>query len=76
MQAHPFVPMLQVSTEEYIQQTYESDLDLCLSGVPAAWVEQILERCKQVIEHNYIPRQLEQGNVDFQITRGLLGVTL
>jgi altronate dehydratase len=76
MQAHPFVPMLQVTTEVNIQQTYESDLDLCLSGVPASWVGQILERCKQVIEHNYIPRQLEQGNADFQITRGLLGVTL
>jgi altronate dehydratase len=76
MQAHPFVPMLQVTTEPFMQQTYESDLDLFLNSVPSVWVEQILGLCKQVIEQNYTPRNIEQGNVDFQITRGLLGVTL
>jgi altronate dehydratase len=76
MQTHPFVPILQVATEQAIQQTYASDLDLLLTGIPAAWVDQILARCKQVIEQSYTPRLFEQGNVDFQITRGLLGVTL
>ncbi|MDQ0199357.1 UxaA family hydrolase [Neobacillus ginsengisoli] len=76
MQTHPFVPMLQVATEQTMQQTYTSDLDLLLTGIPTNWNGQILERCKQVIEESYTPRLFEQGNVDFQITRGLLGVTL
>jgi altronate dehydratase len=76
MQTHPFVPMLQVATVQTMQKTYTSDLDLLLTGIPTNWSSQILERCKQVIEQSYTPRLFEQGNVDFQITRGLLGVTL
>lgn len=76
MQTHPFVPVLQVTTEQALQSTYARDLDLLLNGVPDNWVSQILERCKEVIEHNYTPRLFEQGNVDFQFTRGFLGVSL
>jgi altronate dehydratase len=76
LQTHPLVPMLQVATDPTIQHNYVNDMDLLLTGDPNAWVGQILERCKQVIEHTYTPRLFEQGNVDFQITRGLLGLTL
>lgn len=76
MQSHPLVPVLQVASEPLMQQTYTNDLDLLLSGDPAVWIEQILERCKQVIEHNYAPSLYKQGNVDFQFTRGYLGVSL
>ncbi|MBP1153968.1 MULTISPECIES: UxaA family hydrolase [unclassified Paenibacillus] len=75
MQTHPFVPMLQVASEPTMQQ-YANDLDLLLTGNPAAWTNQILESCKQIIEHSYTPRLYQQGNVDFQLTRGLLGVSL
>jgi hypothetical protein len=51
-------------------------MDLLLTGQPAAWNEQILRRCKEVIEHRYTPRLFQQGNVDFQFTRGYLGVSL
>ncbi|TDF95441.1 UxaA family hydrolase [Paenibacillus piri] len=76
MQTHPFVPMLQVASEPAMQQAYANDLDLLLTGNPAAWTNQILESCKQIIEHSYTPRLFQQGNVDFQLTRGLLGVSL
>jgi altronate dehydratase len=76
MQTHPFVPMLQVASEPTIHQTYPNDLDLLLTGNPTAWTDQILERCKQIIEHSYTPRLYQQGNVDFQFTRGFLGVSL
>jgi altronate dehydratase len=76
MQTHPFVPMLQIASEPTMQQTYANDLDLFLSGNPTAWTDQILERCKQIIEHSYTPRGYQQGNVDFQLTRGFLGVSL
>ncbi|SFD66345.1 Altronate dehydratase [Bacillus sp. OV194] len=76
MQTHPFVPMLQVASELTVQQTYANDLDVVLTGDPTAWTGHILERCKQTIEHDYTPRLYLQGNVDFQLTRGLLGVSL
>lgn len=76
MQSHPFVPVLQVASEPSMLQTYANDVDLLLTGNPADWVDQLLERCKQVFEHSYVPRLYQQGNVDFQFTRGLLGVSL
>ncbi|TNJ64000.1 altronate hydrolase [Paenibacillus hemerocallicola] len=76
MQTHPFVPMLQMASEPAMLQNYDSDLDLLLMGDPNAWTKQILERCKQIIERAYTPRLYQQGNVDFQVTRGFLGVSL
>lgn len=76
MQTHPFVPMLQMASKPVMLQTYADDLDLPLTGDPNDWTKQILERCKQIIEHTYTPRLYEQGNVDFQFTRGFLGVSL
>jgi hypothetical protein len=76
MQTHPFVPMMQMASDPFMQQTYTNDLDLLLKGNPADWTDKILERCKQIIEHSYTPRLYQQGNVDFQLTRGFLGVSL
>jgi altronate dehydratase len=76
MQTHPLVPVLLLSSEPLVLKTYADDLDLKLEGNPTAWTDQILELCKQVFEHQYVPRLYEQGNVDFQFTRGLFGVSL
>ena len=76
MQTHPLVPVIQFASAPAMQHQYASDLDLLLAGDPAAWNDQILARCKQVIEHDYVPRLYQQGNIDFQFTRGLLGVSL
>ncbi|RAP75741.1 UxaA family hydrolase [Paenibacillus montanisoli] len=76
MQTHPFVPMLQIASEPAMLQNYDNDLDLLLMGDANAWTEQILKRIKQTIEHAYTPRLYQQGNVDFQLTRGFLGVSL
>jgi len=76
MQTHPFVPMLQMTPEQSMQQNHQEDLDLVLTGDPALWVSQILERSKQILEHTYVPRLYQKGNIDFQMTRGLLGVSL
>ncbi|REE70548.1 altronate dehydratase [Paenibacillus taihuensis] len=76
MQTHPFVPMLQITSEQALLQKHEQDVDLVLSGSPALWTNQILELSKQVLEHTYAPRLYQQGNTDFQLTRGFLGVSL
>ncbi len=76
MQTHPFVPMLQVTANADMQQNFADDLDVLLTGNAATWTEQILERTKETLEHNYTPRLFQKGNIDFQLTRGLLGVSL
>lgn len=76
MQTHPLVPMLQAASDPVMQQSYADDLDLLLIGDPASWTEQILQRCKMIMEHQYIPRLFHQGNIDFQLTRGHWGVSL
>ncbi len=76
MQSHPLVPMVQVTSNHHVPSIDAKDVDMLLTGDPSTWNDQILALCKQVLEHNYTPRTYRQGNVDFQFTRGLLGVSL
>ncbi|MBP3967308.1 UxaA family hydrolase [Paenibacillus lignilyticus] len=76
MQTHPFVPMLQMTSEQALQQKHQQDVDLMLAGEPDLWPNQILELSKQTLEHAYVPLLFKQGNIDFQLTRGFLGVSL
>ncbi|MNV97529.1 hypothetical protein D3C71_1926590 [compost metagenome] len=76
MQTHPFVPMMQIASQQDVVQKHQQDLDLVLEGNPSLWVSHILKRSKQIMEHDYVPRLYLQGNIDFQMTRGFLGVSL
>jgi altronate dehydratase len=76
MQSHPMLPVLQITAEEAVIQRYGRDLDLILADDPELWPDQILQRVIEVIAHDYIPKLDQQGNTDFQITRGLLGISL
>lgn len=75
MQSHPLVPVLQVSAAEEME-TFAADLDLLLEGAPKTWNRQLLHLVQRVIAHEHAPRLYQQGNIDFQFTRGLLGVSL
>ncbi len=76
VQTHPMVPVLQIADAQSRLQPYAGDLDLVLSGPPAVWVEAILQRIADLSAGEYAPRLYQLGNVDFQITRGLLGVSM
>lgn len=76
LQAHPLVPVIQISTADVSAGGYISDIDLVLDDPPARWAEQILTQIVSVAEGNYVPKFFTLGNVDFQITRGLLGVSM
>ncbi len=67
MQGHPMVPLIQAGPD-----TYKDDLDLPLDLT----VEQILKTVASVASRRYIPKQVAQRNMDFQVTRGLLGVSM
>jgi hypothetical protein len=76
VQGHPLVPLVQVSSTETVLRSYRADLDLSLEGDPTGWAEQILQWVLQVASRQRVPRALAQGNIDFQITRGLLGISM
>ena len=68
-QGHPLVPMLQVGATSAIR-------DVDLSAELPDLAEQILALLPRVLSGDYIPAAIRLGNTDFQMTRGLLGVSL
>ena len=80
LQAHPLVPLIQVaSTNDGQPATVDrDDFDLVLEPVAdatAVWVE-LSRRVAAVAAREYTPKLFAAGSVDFQMTRGLLGVSL
>lgn len=76
MQGHPLVPLVQVSGAESVLRAYRGDLDLALEGESAGWAQQLLQLLMEVASRRLAPKALAQGNTDFQITRGLLGISM
>jgi hypothetical protein len=73
-QGHPMLPMLQAVAGSRTSSTTGFDVEL--GGEPSAWAEQLLQRVVDVAARRYVPQRFAQGDVDFQLTRGLLGVTV
>jgi altronate dehydratase len=76
LQTHPMIPLLQLTDSAAVQAHYGDDLDLTLSGDAAQWPAAILQQVAAVVNHRYTPKLYTLGNVDFQVTRGLLGVSM
>ena len=75
-QGHPLVPTLQLTVPLESTTGPLDDFDLVLQGDSSDWMEQIRDLLLRAVSRTYQPKLLEQGNIDFQITRGLLGVSL
>jgi altronate dehydratase len=71
-QGHPMIPMLQASAESAPRDGF----DWTAQGNPRDWAEQLLGQVAEVASRRYTPRRFAQGDVDFQMTRGLLGLTV
>lgn len=74
-QGHPLVPLIQITAVPSPRSTPTTDFDLVLAGDSASWAKQIMQLVMQVASRQYVPRILAQGHVDFQLSRGLLGVS-
>jgi len=71
-QSHPMVPVIQVSSTELSQ-----DLDLVLTTRDTnRAATDMLALIVRVLSRQCTPKLFAQGNTDFQMTRGLLGVSL
>jgi altronate dehydratase len=72
LQAHRMVPLVQASADT----AFAEDLDVVLDGDPARWPGALLGAVIDVASRRTAPKGSAQGNVGFQITRGLLGVSM
>ena len=71
LQSHVMVPLIQVSTDATTQAAYGADLD---SG--STDVNDLLALIVEVASRQYTPKLHGKGNTDFQLTRGLLGISM
>ena len=71
LQSHVMVPLIQVSTDTTTQNNYGADLDL-----ESANVDELLALIVEVASRQYTPKLHSKGNTDFQLTRGLLGISM
>lgn len=76
LQAHPMIPLIQASSDVGTLQNHADDLDVVFDGTPSGWTDALLETVAAVASREYTPRLFEEGNTDFQFTRGLLGVSM
>jgi altronate dehydratase len=74
-QGHPLVPVIQVAESSQRGVIPDADIDLFLSGDADADQAALEDRLISVAGRESIPVANAQGLVDFQFTRGLLGVT-
>ncbi len=72
---HPMIPVLQISTYD-LPLAYHNDVDLILPHDSVGWTDQLLNLICQTAFQTYTPKTIDQGNLDFQITRGFLGVSM
>ena len=73
-QGHPMVPLLQVSGDPLVGAEFGVDLDAVLQGEEEGWARQVLDLVLEAASRKRAPRLTD--NADFQITRGLLGISL
>lgn len=74
-QGHPMIPVIQVAEADRRSRIPMDDIDDFLSGDPSADAIGLLRLLTAVVRGERIPAASAQGSTDFQLTRGLLGVT-
>lgn len=72
---HPMLPVLQVAARPDSAAAASGEIDGQLSGAPAADVARLLDLIAATAGRRVSPVAQRSGNTDFQITRGLLGVS-
>jgi altronate dehydratase len=74
-QGHPLLPVAQVAETSHRGVIAEEDIDLFLSGGADERMLALQKLVVAVAQREHMPVANAQGFVDFQLTRGLLGVT-
>jgi altronate dehydratase len=74
-QGHPLVPVIQVAEPNERGTIPAEDIDLFLVGDATADEAALVRLVVAVAQQAHAPVAMAQGFVDFQLTRGLLGIT-
>jgi altronate dehydratase len=77
VQGHPFIPVLWLDGKA-ADDAGVSDADLrfdAREGDADHWAGRLLELIVRTASRHYLPKAAAMGNTDFQVTRGLLGVS-
>lgn len=74
-QGHPMLPLLQIADRSQLAMAAEKDVDLCLRADAAENVASLLPLIAAVANGEYTAVASAKGFVDFQLSRGLLGVS-
>ena len=78
LQSHPMIPLLQVGSDAEFCKRFGADLDMHLSTETSdGSVEgSLVSRIAETASRHYVPKLYGQGHIQFQLTRGLLGLSL
>jgi altronate dehydratase len=74
--AHRMIPFVQVAEARMAEAGALEDFDLLLSGASGSWLAELLDLVLRVASRQVRPRMMERGNIEFQITRGRLGISM
>ncbi|MEW6753533.1 MAG: UxaA family hydrolase [Candidatus Latescibacterota bacterium] len=73
---HPLIPVVQVSAARGAIAAFGDDLDGQLDGDPEGWAHGLLDLVLEVASRRRVARAVARRHADFQLTRGLLGVSM
>ena len=78
LQGHPMLPLVQVTADPAVAARYESDLDgvFAPEGESAAIAAALAALAADVASGRYRPLLWSRGLTEFQLTRGLVGLSL
>jgi len=76
VQGHPMIPVFQLSHFDSAAAKTANDIDLVLNDNLEANIESLVKLISNAASREIQPQMMLQGNVNFQITRGLLAVSL
>ena len=75
-QGHPFIPLLQVTGSHALASRFHSEFDALLAPDAHAALSTIIDLLADTLNQRYSPKSVALNNVDFQLTRGRLGISL
>lgn len=74
-QGHPLLPVLQLAAADQRGKLPGDDIDLFLTGDAAADARAMVQLVAGTASRHLVPKVTSEGFADFQLTRGLLGVS-